>query len=129
MGAWVIFIATLLATARSEKLTAGNLIPTVGLHAALFVLAFWLAAGLGHGRRVGGATALVGFFTLAGIAPAAIIASGGIQHDAPVLLIAVLVTFWAITVRTLVALIGMLNRRHEKPPSGDALPGGSALGD
>lgn len=40
MGAWAIFIATLIVAARGEKLTPGNVTPIVSVYAALFVLAF-----------------------------------------------------------------------------------------
>lgn len=123
MRAWIGYVAFIVGTARSENLNATYLLLSTLVTGGAFALAVWLASGLRHGRRVGGAAVLVGLFVLGGIAPAAALASGPIQHDHPALLITVLAGFWLVGLRTLVALIVLLGcEENDVPPQRAARP-------
>ena len=80
IGTWIAFMVTMFLSAGSDKLTAGNVVPTVIVNGAVLVLAVVLAFSVRDGRRIGGATALLGFFAMAGLVPLGIIAAGQIRH-------------------------------------------------
>jgi len=118
IGTWIAFMLTMFLMAGSDKLTAGNVVPAVAVNGATLALAVFLALGIREGRRVGGATALVGFFTLGGLLPIGIIAAGHVRHAHPWVIIATVGIFWLVTVRTLVAFIALLNRTTQAPHAG-----------
>lgn len=125
--AWVVFIAVLLTTARIEELDAMSVGAFLAMHGALLAFAVYLAAGLRHGKRVGGAAVLVGFFTLMGAGPAIAAAAGGLQHEHPTLLVIANLLFVAVTVRTFLALIVLLRRTHGEEGPADSEAGGPPL--
>ena len=118
LGTWIAFMVTMFLSAGSDKLTAGNVVPAVIVNGAVLVLAVVLALSVRDGRRIGGATALLGFFAMAGLVPLGIIAAGQIRHAHPWIILTAMALFWLVTVRALVVLIALLKRGTQAPLAG-----------